>query len=112
MGALNSGRRTRLSQPINGPDRNTNPGFRWAIGEGLNFDVDGFFLTYNRRIGTIAFVDPETGISYPLRTKVADSEHRGIETCLGISPLKIANGHELAKDDKRFKKQLSEQLQQ
>jgi len=69
---------------------NTDLGYRGAIGEWLNFDVGGFFLKYNRRIGTIALVDPVTGNDYALRTNVADSEHKGVETYVEISPLKAA----------------------
>ena len=69
---------------------NADLGYRGAIGEWLNFDVGGFFLKYNRRIGTVALVDPITGNDYSLRTNVADSEHKGAETYVEISPLKIA----------------------
>ena len=69
---------------------NADLGYRGAIGEWLNFDVGGFFLKYNRRIGTVALVDPTTGNDYSLRTNVADSEHKGAETYVEISPLKIA----------------------
>ena len=69
---------------------NADLGYRGAIGEWLNFDVGGFFLKYNRRIGTVALVDPSTGNDYSLRTNVADSEHKGAETYVEISPLKIA----------------------
>ena len=69
---------------------NADLGYRGAIGEWLNFDVSGFFLKYNRRIGTVALVDPTTGNDYSLRTNVADSEHKGVETYVEISPLKIA----------------------
>ena len=71
---------------------NADLGYRGAIGEWLNFDVGGFFLKYNRRIGTVALVDPVTGNDYSLRTNVADSEHKGAETYVEISPLKIAQG--------------------
>ena len=54
--------------------------------------MGGFFLKYNRRIGTLALVDPVTGNDYSLRTNVADSEHKGAETYVEISPLKIAPG--------------------
>ncbi len=68
---------------------NADLGYRGAVGEWLNFDVGGFFLRYNRRIGTIARTDPATGNDYALRTNVADSEHKGAETYIEISPLKL-----------------------
>ena len=71
---------------------NADLGYRGAVGEWLNFEVGGFFLKYNRRIGTLALVDPVTGNDYSLRTNVADSEHKGAETYVEISPLKIAQG--------------------
>ena len=68
---------------------NADLGYRGAVGEWLNFDVGAFYLKYNRRIGTVALVDPSTGNDYSLRTNVADSEHKGLETYLEISPLKL-----------------------
>jgi Fe(3+) dicitrate transport protein len=68
---------------------NADLGYRGTLGEWLNFDVGGFYLKYNRRIGTLALVDPISGNDYSLRTNVADSEHKGAETYVEISPLKI-----------------------
>lgn len=68
---------------------NADLGYRGTMGEWLNFDLGGFFLKYNRRIGTVEATDPRTGDSYSLRTNVADSEHKGIETYLEVSPLKL-----------------------
>jgi len=68
---------------------NADLGYRGAVGEWLNFDVGGFYLKYNRRIGTVALVDAVTGNDYSLRTNVADSEHKGLESYLEISPLKL-----------------------
>ena len=68
---------------------NADLGYRGTVGEWLNFDVGGFFLKYNRRIGTVEAIDSRTGASYSLRTNVADSEHKGFETYLEISPLKL-----------------------
>ncbi|MGY3087615.1 Fe(3+) dicitrate transport protein [Hymenobacter sp. UYAg731] len=67
---------------------NADLGYRGTVGQWLNFDVGGFFLKYNRRIGTIAAIDARTGQTYSLRTNVADSEHKGLETYVEISPLK------------------------
>ena len=78
---------------------NADLGYRGAVGEWLNFDVGAFYLKYNRRIGTVALVDPSTGHDYSLRTNVADSEHKGAETYLEISPLKLlaaASRHRLS----------------
>lgn len=78
---------------------NADLGYRGAVGEWLNFDVGGFYLKYNRRIGTVALVDAATGNDYSLRTNVADSEHKGLESYLEISPLKLlttASRHRLS----------------
>ena len=68
---------------------NADIGYRGSLGEWLNFDLGGFFLKYNNRIGTVALTDATTGNDYSLRTNVADSEHKGVETYLEISPFKL-----------------------
>ena len=68
---------------------NADLGYRGTVGQWLNFDLGGFFLKYNRRIGTLALTDPLTGHEYSLRTNVADSEHKGLETYLEVNPLKL-----------------------
>ena len=68
---------------------NADLGYRGTVGEWLNFDLGAFYLKYNRRIGTVALTDPGTGHDYSLRTNVADSEHKGLETYLELSPLKL-----------------------
>ncbi|GAC1603451.1 MAG: TonB-dependent receptor [Hymenobacter sp.] len=67
---------------------NADLGYRGTVGEWLYFDLGAFFLKYNRRIGTLALTDPRTGHDYSLRTNVADSEHKGLETYVEVSPLK------------------------
>ena len=78
---------------------NADLGYRGAVGEWLNFDVGAFYLKYNRRIGTVSLVDARTGNDYSLRTNVADSEHKGLESYVEISPLKLlatASRHRLS----------------
>ena len=67
---------------------NADFGYRGTVGQWLNFDVGGFYLKYNRRIGTVAQTDARTGHDFSLRTNVADSEHKGLETYVEASPLK------------------------
>ena len=67
---------------------NADLGYRGTVGEWLNFDVGGFLLRYNQRIGLVSAIDPVTGNGYQIRTNVADSEHKGIESYLEASPLK------------------------
>ena len=72
---------------------NADLGYRGTVGEWLNFDVGGFYLRYNNRIGLVSMTDPVTGNGYQLRTNVANSVHRGAETYVEISPLKaLATG--------------------
>ena len=78
---------------------NADLGYRGTVGEWLSFDVGGFFLKYNRRIGLVSLTDAVTGNPYALRTNVADSEHKGAETYVEISPLKalaVGSRHRLS----------------
>ena len=68
---------------------NADLGYRGTVGQWLNFDLGGFFLKYNRRIGTVEATDAATGKAYSLRTNVADSEQKGVETYVEVSPLKL-----------------------
>jgi len=68
---------------------NADLGYRGTVGQWLNFDLGGFFLKYNRRIGTVEATDAATSKAYSLRTNVADSEQKGVETYVEVSPLKL-----------------------
>jgi len=46
----------------------------------LNFDVGLFYMSYQNRIGIVLATDPVTGDYYALRTNVANSVHRGMES--------------------------------
>jgi Fe(3+) dicitrate transport protein len=67
---------------------NADLGYRGTVGEWLNFDVGGFWLRYNERIGLVSATDAATGTSYQLRTNVADAVHKGLESYVELSPLK------------------------
>lgn len=54
-------------------------GFRGAVKNLFYFDVTGFFLKYNNRIGTILQVDSSTFQIVRYRTNVSDSRNLGIE---------------------------------
>ncbi len=62
-------------------------GFRGSVKNFLNFDVGGFYLQYNNRIGLIEKTDA-LGKLYPYRTNVANSIHKGLETYIEFSPIK------------------------
>lgn len=66
---------------------NSDVGFRGSLSNYLNFDVSGFYLRYNNRVGVIERSDA-SGNQYPYRTNVANSVHQGFETYLEFNPVK------------------------
>ncbi|MEO5777345.1 MAG: TonB-dependent receptor [Flavobacterium sp.] len=70
---------------------NADLGYRGTIKNYLNFDIGGFYLAYNNRIGTILKNDPITNEEYTLRTNVANSAHKGIESYIEFNLIKFFN---------------------
>jgi Fe(3+) dicitrate transport protein len=70
---------------------NSDLGYRGTIKNYLNFDIGAFYLTYNDRIGTVLKNDPVTNEEYTLRTNVANSVHKGIESYVEFNLLKFLN---------------------
>ena len=70
---------------------NTDLGYRGTIKNFLNFDIGGFYLTYNNRIGVVVLTDPSTGNQYSYRTNIANSVHKGIESYVEFNLLKYLN---------------------
>ena len=70
---------------------NSDLGYRGTIKNFLNFDISGFYLAYNNRIGVILKTDPITNGGYTLRTNVANSVHKGIESYIEFNLLKYLN---------------------
>tara|TARA_R110001592_G_scaffold58860_1_gene178622 strand:- start:64456 stop:66630 length:2175 start_codon:yes stop_codon:yes gene_type:complete len=70
---------------------NTDLGYRGTIKNYLNFDIGAFYLAYNDRIGTVLKNDPVTNEAYTLRTNVANSAHKGIESYVEFNILKFIN---------------------
>jgi Fe(3+) dicitrate transport protein len=66
---------------------NIDLGYRGRIKDYLFFDVSGFLLQYNNRIGVIA-QQKQDGSFYNLRTNVGNSSSRGIEALIEFNPLK------------------------
>lgn len=62
---------------------NTDFGFRGKIKNFLSFDIGGFYLNYENRIGTI------TQNSLPFRTNIGASVSKGIETFAEVDPIRI-----------------------
>ncbi len=67
---------------------NTDIGYRGTIKNILNFDIGGFYLSYNNRIGVVLKQNPLTGDDYTLRTNIANSVHKGIESYVEFNILK------------------------
>lgn len=74
---------------------NADLGYRGTIKSFLNFDISGFYLTYNNRIGVVLKTDAQ-GNDYTLRTNVANSVHKGVESYVEFNLLKYL--HPLAKN--------------
>ena len=70
---------------------NADLGYRGTIGNYLNFDLGGFYMAYNNRIGVVLRNDPLTGEDYSLRTNIANSVHAGIESYIEMNILKAIN---------------------
>jgi Fe(3+) dicitrate transport protein len=59
-------------------------GYRGTFKNFINFDIGGFYLAYDHRIGTIEKTDGN-GNTYTLRTNVANSISQGIEAYLELN---------------------------
>lgn len=66
---------------------NADLGFRGSVKDYLNFDLSGFYLQYNNRIGLIEITDSQ-GNQVPFRTNVANSVHKGLESYIEFNPIK------------------------
>ncbi len=70
---------------------NADLGYRGTIKNVLNFDIGGFYMAYNNRIGVVVVTDPSTGSEYSYRTNIANSVHKGIESYIEFNLLKYIN---------------------
>ncbi len=66
---------------------NADFGYRGTVKNYLNFDIGLFYLAYNQRIGTV-LVNPGMTNEYTLRTNVANSVHKGLESYVEFNLLK------------------------
>lgn len=62
---------------------NIDAGYRGKVKDWLSFDVGGFYLLYDNRIGTIT----QNGL--PFKTNIGTSVSQGIETFVEIDPVRI-----------------------
>ena len=67
---------------------NSDFGYRGTIKNYLNFDFSGFYLEYNNRVGLLLKTDSNTGETYSIRTNIANSVHKGIESYIEFNLLK------------------------
>ena len=70
---------------------NADLGYRGTVKNYLNFDIGGFYIAYNNRIGVVLKQDPLTGNDYSLRTNIANSVHKGVESYIELNILKAIN---------------------
>ena len=66
---------------------NADLGYRGTIKNYLNFDIGGFYMAYNNRIGIVVKTDAG-GTPYSFRTNIANSVHKGIESYIEFNLLK------------------------
>lgn len=70
---------------------NADLGYRGQIDGWLRFDVGGFWLDYQDRIGTITKVR-DGNTRYQLRTNLGNSRSRGVESYVEIDALRLLRG--------------------
>ena len=71
---------------------NADLGYRGTVKNYLNFDIGLFYIAYNNRIGTI-LMNSGSSDQYTLRTNVANSVHKGMESYIEFNLLKYLNSH-------------------
>ena len=64
---------------------NMDLGYRGKVKDFLQFDISGYYLQYNNRIGTITVAGPP---SYRLITNVGSSTSKGIESYIEFNPVR------------------------
>lgn len=67
---------------------NSDLGYRATVKNLINVDVSAFYMQYNNRIGVVLRTDPISGNPYSLRTNIANSIHKGIESYIEWNLLK------------------------
>ncbi len=74
---------------------NADLGYRGSIGDWFNFDVNGFYIFYSNKIGTITQLR-ENNTAYQYRTNLGTAHHRGFEGYVEIDPFTAFNIHKIA----------------
>ncbi len=70
---------------------NSDLGYRGTIKNYLNFDISGFYMAYNNRIGVTLESDPISGDLYSIRKNIANSIHKGVESYVEFNFIKYFN---------------------
>ncbi|MBC7642297.1 MAG: TonB-dependent receptor [Flavobacterium sp.] len=70
---------------------NADLGYRGTIRNFLNFDIGGFYMVYNQKIGVTLEIDGITGDYISVRKNIANSVHKGIESYMEFNLLKYLN---------------------
>lgn len=68
---------------------NADLGFRGSVKDFFQFDITGFLMYYNDRIGYVQQVDPELFSVYRLRTNVSNARTTGVESYLRWNVVKM-----------------------
>jgi Fe(3+) dicitrate transport protein len=71
---------------------NADLGYRGTVKNYLNFDIGLFYIAYDNRIGTV-LMNGGSSDPYTLRTNVANSVHKGLESYVEFNLLKYLNSH-------------------
>ncbi len=72
---------------------NSDLGWRGKAGRFINFDVGGFYMTFNQEIGLENLINPTNGFAYQYRTNVGDAVHKGLETYVEVHVFKVFSEH-------------------
>ncbi len=71
---------------------NADAGWRGTLNGVVSFDVGGFYVAYNNRVGLVSLTDAN-GDTYTYRTNVANSVHKGIEAYLELDITRLFVGN-------------------
>jgi len=71
---------------------NADLGYRGTVKNYLNFDIGLFYIAYDNRIGTV-LMNGGSSNAYTLRTNVANSVHKGLESYIEFNLLKYLNSN-------------------
>ncbi len=74
---------------------NADLGYRGSVGNWLSFDVNGFYIYYANKIGTLTQLR-ENNTTYQYKTNLGTAHHRGFEGYVEIDPFAAFDIHKIA----------------